>query len=152
MSQENVEIVRKGIQAFNRQDLKQALSLWSPDGEIDWSQSPGPLRGVYRGQYELGIFWEEFWSTFEAVEVKTHRLMPNGADVVVPNTARLRGRDGIEVVARSTFVYTVEGGKISRLRMFQEQADALEAAGLAKKGATGSGKTPVARQRTHRSY
>jgi ketosteroid isomerase-like protein len=49
---------------------------------------------------------------------------------VVPNTAHLRGRDGIEVTASSTFVYTVENGEITRLRMFQEQAEALEAAGL----------------------
>ena len=33
------------------------------------------------------------------------------------------------MVARSTFVYTVEKGQITRLRMFQELADALEAAG-----------------------
>jgi hypothetical protein len=34
------------------------------------------------------------------------------------------------VVARSTLVYTVEKGQITRLRMFQERAEALEAAGL----------------------
>jgi ketosteroid isomerase-like protein len=52
------------------------------------------------------------------------------SEVVVPNTAHIRGRDGIEVTARSAFVYTVESGQIARLRMFQERAEALEAAGL----------------------
>jgi ketosteroid isomerase-like protein len=42
----------------------------------------------------------------------------------------VQGREGIEVIARSTFVYTVENGQITRLRMFQERAEALEAAGL----------------------
>jgi hypothetical protein len=42
----------------------------------------------------------------------------------------MRGRDGIEVTARSTLVYTVENGQIIRQRMFQERAEALEAAGL----------------------
>ncbi len=51
-----------------------------------------------------------------------------GHCVVVPNTAHMRGRDGIEVVARSTFVFTVENGLQTRLQMFQEQAEALEAA------------------------
>jgi ketosteroid isomerase-like protein len=51
---------------------------------------------------------------------------------VVPNTAHMRGRDGVEVIARSTFVYTVEDGQITRLRMFQERAEALEAAGLSE--------------------
>jgi ketosteroid isomerase-like protein len=50
--------------------------------------------------------------------------------VVALNTARMRGRYGIEVIARSAFVYTVEDGQITRLRMFQERAEALEAAGL----------------------
>jgi ketosteroid isomerase-like protein len=50
--------------------------------------------------------------------------------VVVPNTAHLRGREGVKVIARSTFVFTVENGQITRLRMFQERADALKAAGL----------------------
>jgi hypothetical protein len=34
------------------------------------------------------------------------------------------------VAARSTFVYTVENGQITRHRMFQERAEALAAAGL----------------------
>jgi hypothetical protein len=37
---------------------------------------------------------------------------------------------GIEVVARSTFVFTVQNGQTTRLRMFQAQAEALEAAGV----------------------
>jgi hypothetical protein len=49
---------------------------------------------------------------------------------VVSNTAHLRGREGIEVIARSTFVFTVENGLIARLRMFQGRDEALEAAGL----------------------
>jgi ketosteroid isomerase-like protein len=53
-----------------------------------------------------------------------------GSEVVVPNTAHMRGRQGIEVTARSTQVFTVENGRITRLRLFQERAEALEAAGL----------------------
>jgi ketosteroid isomerase-like protein len=42
----------------------------------------------------------------------------------------MRGREGIEVTARSTFVWTVDNGQITRLRLFQERAEALEAVGL----------------------
>ena len=85
-----------------------------------------PLQGVYRGG-EIKTVSSEFWSTFETVELETHGFRQVGSHVVVPNTAHLRGRDGIEVIARSTFVYTVENGQITRLRMFQEQSEALEA-------------------------
>jgi ketosteroid isomerase-like protein len=58
-----------------------------------------------------------------------HGFTEVGSEVVVPNTGHMRGRDGIEVIARSVFVFTVEMGQITRLRLFQERAEALDAAG-----------------------
>jgi ketosteroid isomerase-like protein len=130
MSQENVEIVRRMNEAWNGRDHGAWLAAYSPEAEIDWSRSRGPLKGVYRGYDELEAFWDAFWSTFEDVQVEYHGFTEVGREVVVPNTAHIRGRQGIEVVARSTFVYTVENGQITRNRMFQERAEALEAAGL----------------------
>ena len=132
MSEENIEVVRRGIEAWNRRDLTGWLASFHPEGELDWSRSRGPLNGVYRGQGKLEAFWDEFWSTFEKVELETHGFTEVGSNVVVPNTAHLRGREGIEVVARSTFVFTVEKGQTRRLRMFQERTEALEAAGLSE--------------------
>ena len=71
-----------------------------------------------------------FWSTFDDVQVELYGLAEAGSEVVYSNTAYMRGRDGIEVSARSTFVYTIENGQITRFRMFQERAEALEAVGL----------------------
>jgi ketosteroid isomerase-like protein len=129
MSQENVEIVRRGIEAFNRRDLKTWLATFRSGAEIDWSRARGPLKGVYRGHGELEVFWDG-WLTFDWVEVEPHDLTEAGSEVVVPNTTTFRGRQGIEVVARIAFVFTVENGQIARLQMFQERAEALEAAGL----------------------
>ncbi len=130
MSQENVETVQRHNEAWNRRDLTAWVASYSSGAEIDWSRSRGPLKGVYRGHGELEVFWDAFWSTFEDVQVEMHRFTEVGSEVVVPNTAHIRGREGIEVIARSTFVYTVEHGQITRLRMFQERAEALEAARL----------------------
>jgi ketosteroid isomerase-like protein len=129
MSAENAEIVRKAIEAGNQRDLAMARALWRSDAELDWSRSKGPLKGVYRGREETESFQNEFWSTFERMEIEPHEFTQVGSDVVVPNTAHMRGREGMEVTARSTFVYTVEDGQITRLRMFQERDEALEAAG-----------------------
>jgi hypothetical protein len=67
----------------------------------------------------------------------------SGADSVNVETVRRQNRsveparsddvagpEGIEVSARSTQVFTIENGQITRLRLFQERADALEAVGL----------------------
>jgi uncharacterized protein len=129
MSEENVEVVRRSLEAWNRRDPT-TLAFFRSDAEIDYSRSRAPFKGVYRGHDGIETFWDFFWSTFEDVQIEMHGFIEAGSKVVVPNTAHMQGRDGIEVVARSALVYTVENGQITRLRLFQDQAEALEAAGL----------------------
>jgi ketosteroid isomerase-like protein len=124
MSQENVEIVQRSIEAWNRRDLTAMLALFRSDAEFDWSRSRAPFKGVYRGHDRIETFWNVFWSTFKDVQLETHTFAEVGSEVMVLNTAHMRGRDGIEVVARSALVYTVENGQITRLRLFQGQGEA----------------------------
>jgi ketosteroid isomerase-like protein len=131
MSQENVEVARRHIESFNRRDLRTWLASFHPDAEIDWSRARGPFKGVYRGRDGQEAFWE-VWLTFDYGEVQAHGFTETGSEVVVPNTALFRGRQGIEVAARSAFVFTVENGQITLYRIFQEEAEALEAAGLSE--------------------
>ena len=130
MSQENVEVVRRHAEAWNRRDLRTWLASFRSDAEIDWSRARGPFKGVYRCPGEHEAFWDVFWSTFEDVQLENYGFAEAGSEVVYSQTAHMRGRDGIEVIARSTQVFTLENGQITRLRMFQERAEALEAAGL----------------------
>jgi ketosteroid isomerase-like protein len=69
MSQENVEIVRRCIEAWSRRDLDDALRDLDPDAEVDWSESSGVQRGVYRGVGEIRRFWEEWLDLFEEIDV-----------------------------------------------------------------------------------
>jgi ketosteroid isomerase-like protein len=130
MSQENVESVRRHNDAWNRRELTAWLASFHSNSEVDWSRSRGPLKGVYRGEGGLKTFWGEFWSTFEDVQVEMHDFTEVGSEVVVANTAHMRGREGIEVTARSVLMFTVENRQITRLRLFQDRVEALEAAGL----------------------
>jgi ketosteroid isomerase-like protein len=72
------------------------------------------------------------YSTSEEARIEAQGFTEAGSEVVVSNTARFRGREGIEVTARSANVYTVEEGLITRFRMFQERAEALQAAGVSE--------------------
>jgi ketosteroid isomerase-like protein len=130
MSGENIEIVQRSLDAWNQRDLKRWRTMAHSDLEVDWSRSRAPFRGVYRGRSEVETFWDVFWSTFEDVQIETHGFTEVGSEVVVPNTAHMRGRDGIELAARSALVFKVEDGQITRLRLFQEKAEALEAVRL----------------------
>src|SRR5262245_58665827 len=107
MSEENVEVVWRSIEAWNRGDLTAWLDTFHPNGESDWSRSRGPHKGVYRAHAELEDFWDAFWSTFEDIQLEVHGFTDVGSEVVVQNTAHMRGRQGLEVIARSTLVYTV---------------------------------------------
>lgn len=127
---ENVDVVRRGFEAWNRRDLANWLGHLHPEVEIDWSRSRGPLKGVYRGREAAERLWNEFRSILEENTFEVAGFTEAGSEVVAPNTVRLRGRDGIEVVARSTLVFAVENGSVARITMFQEEDEALKAVGL----------------------
>jgi ketosteroid isomerase-like protein len=107
-------------------------ALNRPDVELDWSASRGLEAGVYKGEVEVLRFYQNFLGTFEEVKVEAERFIESGDSVIVPNTAQMRGRDGVLTTARSAFVFTVRGGRVARIRLYQEIREALEAAGLSE--------------------
>jgi ketosteroid isomerase-like protein len=129
MSQENVEIVRRSIDAYNRRDLDAVGGLNHRDIEVDWSASRGLAAHVYRGSDEVMRFYRDFLEVFD-VKIEPEGFIESGDLVVVPNSSRNRGRDGIETVARSALLFEVRGGLIARMCLYQETPEALEAAGL----------------------
>ena len=130
MSQENIEVVRRGIAAYNLRDFEAIRALSHPDVQLDWSASRGLEAGVYEGVEAAMGFYENFLDTFEEIDIQPDRFIESGDSVVVPNTARTRGRDGIETIARSAFVFELRGGLITRICLYQETQEALEATGL----------------------
>ena len=130
MSRDNVEIVQRHIAAYNRGDLEALRKLSHSEMELDWSASRGLEAEVYRGFEEVLRFYEGFLDMFERVDMEPNRFIKSGESVVVPNTAYIRGRDGIKTVARSTFIFEVRGGLVARIYLYQEMHEALEAVGL----------------------
>jgi ketosteroid isomerase-like protein len=90
----------------------------------------GLQAGVYQGQEDVLAFYRNFLETFEEVHIEPERFVESSDSVVVPNSAQVRGRDGIETVARSALVLEIRGGQVVRIRLYQETREALEAAGL----------------------
>ena len=102
----------------------------APDFELDLSRAAGPLHGVY-GRDRIMWFWNEITDSWESARIEPHEFIEAGEHVVVPWTMHLTGRDGIEVQARVTWVWTFRDGAVERLSMYQERQDALEAVGCA---------------------
>jgi ketosteroid isomerase-like protein len=131
MSQKNVKLVRKALDAYQRRDVETLRTVADPDIELDWSASRGWLADVYRGVDQTLRFYEGYFEALDFIEIKPDRFIAAGDSVVVPNVAHQRGRDGIEVSARSTLVFTVRDRKLIRICLYQEMEQALEAVGLA---------------------
>jgi ketosteroid isomerase-like protein len=132
MSQENVEIAKQAIDAFERRDIEALRAVNDPDIELDWSESLGPEAGVYQGMDAVLRVWANYFDAFEAIAIPVDRFIDAGDSVVIPNVSRSLGRDGVEVFARSTFVLTMRDQKVIRLALYHETEQALKAVGLAE--------------------
>jgi ketosteroid isomerase-like protein len=131
MSQENVETVKAAIDAYNREDWDAVFQDMAPGFEFDMSRAIGTNRGIY-GLDQARRYLVDFAASWESVRIEPHEFIEAGDLVVVPQTSHARGRDGIEVVSRPTYVWTIRDGAIERISLYQERQDALEAVGLAK--------------------
>ena len=131
MSQENVEIVRQVVEAFNRRDLEAMVQRFDP--EIEW-EPVGPAaveRPVYRGRDEVSSGFAATWETWELFQVEERELRDLGDSVVWLGHARLRGgASHVELDQEFAVHFLVRDGKVVRLRGFLTWQEALEAAGL----------------------
>ena len=131
MSQENVEIVRRAFDAYNRGDIDAAVADIAPDCEFRPTGALPGVRGVYRGPegYRRFIAWIS--DEFEDVRVSLDGLADEGDRVLVSLTIRGRGRQsGAPTSWHLWHVWTAQEGRLIRGQAFVDEAEALEAAGL----------------------
>jgi uncharacterized protein len=129
MSQENVELVRAGFEAFERGDIEAVVQLCDPDiVVIEPSELPDAmmLRG-HEGVRDTFGRWPEEWDDFR---VKVLRIVDFADRVIVTMLQSGRGKDsGVAVEAQFTFLLTIKHGKLVEWRMFVSEDEALAAAG-----------------------
>jgi len=128
MSQENVEVVRRALDVFNRGE--EALDLLDP--EIVWTTTGVFVEpDIYRGREDVRRYVVMLAKDFEGLRVEPDEPIAVGEHVIVP--ARLTGRgrlSGAPIDATFTMLFSLREGKIVRIRNYWQKADALEAAGL----------------------
>ncbi|MEA2348576.1 MAG: hypothetical protein QOG62_2363 [Thermoleophilaceae bacterium] len=131
MSQENVQIVRAAFEAVNRGDMDGAWVRAAPDFQLDLSRALGPYRGVY-GLSDVRRVADEFWGTWESSRFEVDEFLDAGNHVVTPFTNLIKGREAIEVQTRGAWAWTIVDGAVTRLCLYQERVEALEAVGLSE--------------------
>ena len=132
MSQENVEIVRRGYEAFQpRRHRSRSSSL----RRIRVRHVAAVGFNVHRDIYDLDQFgrvFDELEGASGGLPAWADEFLDAGDDVVVPFTNRVRGSDGIELQGRGAFVWTIRDGPVVGAASTKSASEALEAAGLSE--------------------
>ncbi len=78
------------------------------------------MQASFRGHAEILAFWRRFLEAFDEIrfEIDDPVEVEDGV-LIVENLAYLRGRDGIEVQARSAWLITIRDGKTTSLTLYQ---------------------------------
>jgi len=138
MSQENVEIARRGIEQFNRQFTSTQeldLDFLAPDVEFDNSGAALDA-AVYRGHDGIREFMSLVRGMWTVQRAEADEFIAVGKEQVIASFRMVSvGRDHIEVAFRAATLVTVGGGKITHLQAFQSKAEALEAVGPSEQDA-----------------
>ena len=131
MSEENVEVARQLIQAFNRRDLAAMTQRFDP--QIEWKPG-GPAaveRAVYRGRDEVSSGFAATWETWELFHMEESEVRDLGDSILWLGRAQMRGGASHAELDQEFAVHLlVRDGKIVRVQGFLTWHEALEAAGL----------------------
>jgi ketosteroid isomerase-like protein len=128
MSQENVEIVRRCCDAFDRGDFEGALTFLDPEIEYELHFPDGE---VYRGREGVREAFRICLGTWENYRQERGELIEVGGEVIVPTREYGRGKgSGLELDRLTYGVSTLRAGNVTRIRFYATEEQALEAAGL----------------------
>ena len=131
MSQENVEVVRRAMDAFAQGDEPAFLDGFDSDVVIQQT-APIPDARSYVGRGGVLQALTDWNEVFGDLVMTAEELTDcENENVLVRMHQKARGAgSGVPVEFDTWFLYSVSGGKISRLEMFNYKDKALEAAGL----------------------
>jgi ketosteroid isomerase-like protein len=132
MSQENVEVIQRFYEAFNRSDFDEALEFAHPEIALYPAHVGLDVGSEYRGRDGLRTFPETIGDGFDTYTVAPEEMIEVGDDrvlVVERWTGRARG---IEFDVEFIDVYEFRDGRCVRVDGFRDKAEALEAAGLSE--------------------
>jgi ketosteroid isomerase-like protein len=133
MSQENVELVRRAYEAFNKGDIDGALGVLASDFEYTPSGAIPGATEVYRGAAGFRRFVDWLVEQFDDPQFEMNDVIEHDDQLVFRHTNRGRGkRSGAETSWDVWQVVTFRDGKAVRAHAFTTKEDALEAAGLSE--------------------
>ncbi len=124
MSQENVETFKRGVEAWNRDDLDAWIDQFDP--EVEWFA----LMEVFRGHAGARQAWESFKGNAE-LRVRFDDVRDLGDAVLALGEMETTGQTTrLNFTGELAQLMTYRGGKVVSARDFRSHAEGLEAARL----------------------
>jgi uncharacterized protein len=130
VAEENVEIVRAGLELFNGGEREALLELFDEDVEV-YSSEELPNGGRFRGRagyLEWVGAWLDAWEDFR-VEALDYEPVDD-RHVVVAMRQRGRGRlSGVEIAMDVFNLFELRDGRLVRFHLYPDRDSALAAVG-----------------------
>ena len=131
MSRENVELMRRMNEAFNRDDIEATLAFYHPLVEWRDVNHPPDAPEYARGTDALREIWDGWRAAFGALRADVQEFIDAGSAVISVTRWHADGRVGPSVDQMFAEVYEFEGGLIVRATLgYSSRHRALKAVGL----------------------
>jgi ketosteroid isomerase-like protein len=126
MSQENVELARNAVAAFNRRDVPALVGMVTDDLQwVTWTGTVEPT--VYRGGSGLASYFRDA-DVWEILNLEIQEFRDLGDEVLVVGMFHAQGGgSGVEIHAPYYSAFFMTGGKLARVLSFRTEAEALQA-------------------------
>ena len=134
MSQENVEIVRGTIEAWNAGNMDALGDVYDPNIVVRYADGWPEGSKPNMGREVVMRQWEQQREPFDRDTLEEIEVIDLGDRVVMRQMWRAVGR-GPDLNIEVTTVSTLRKGKMILLEFFWDHAEALEAAGLSEQDA-----------------
>ena len=134
--QENVEVVRRLYDAWNRRDEEELVAISDPEAE--WVNSPTAVEpGTRRGTNELLAVWRMQWEILRDGHSEIERIHDRGEEILVLARLSRRMPEGdARIEDRALISWRIRDGKAVRAEVLgfgkAEVDKALEVAGLSE--------------------
>lgn len=116
---ENVEIVRRGFEAFNREGVEGILPLIDPEFEATTPPDLASEPDTYRGHDGVRRWFDSFQDAMEGIRWDARRFHEERGRVLVEFTLRARGKTtGLEFGQDAVMVWKLRNGKAIGLELY----------------------------------
>ena len=130
MSEQNIQILKEGLEAMSSGNIARILRFTHPDFEAVIPAELSAEPDTYRGHDGVRRYFQTF-DAMDDVRFEPQRFWDAGEAVVVDMRLTARGKQtSIPVEQRYAQIWTLRDGKATGVRTYVSVREALDAAGL----------------------